>query len=122
MTSVDTEALEAKVNHRYRELAERPDGAFHFELGERVALRVGYGAELLTTVPTEAVDSFAGVALFDRPDFEPRGASGSLSGRRSRTPLQSSKGPRPQAWHFGRHSGKGSTSTTLCRQPTLKLI
>ena len=33
MTSVDTEALEAKVNHRYREVAERPDGAFHFDHG-----------------------------------------------------------------------------------------
>ncbi|MGH3497086.1 MAG: hypothetical protein ACRDP1_06455 [Nocardioidaceae bacterium] len=93
------------MKRMYREVAERPDGAFHFELGEEVALRVGYGTEHLATVPTEAVDSFAGVGmLYDRVGLEPREALGRLSGGRSRTLLQSSKAPRPQACHFGRHN------------------
>jgi len=72
MTSVDTEALEAKVKDMYREVAERPEGDFHFELGRSVALRVGYDADRLAGVPAEAVDSFAGVGFFfDLAALEP---------------------------------------------------
>ncbi|MBA3309005.1 MAG: methyltransferase domain-containing protein [Nocardioidaceae bacterium] len=62
--TVDTQDLEAKVMDMYRDVAQRPHGAFHFELGQPVALRVGYDASLLAGVPTGAVQSFAGVGYF----------------------------------------------------------
>ena len=62
--TVDTGLLEAKVKDMYREVAEHPDGAFHFELGEHVAIRVGYDPDRLGRVPVEAVESFAGVGYF----------------------------------------------------------
>jgi arsenite methyltransferase len=72
MAGVDTGQLEAKVKGMYREVAERPDGDFHFELGEKLALRVGYDPDRLATVPAEAVDSFAGVGFFfDLAGLEP---------------------------------------------------
>ena len=63
-TTVDTEELEAKVKDMYRDVAQQPQGAFHFELGEPVALRVGYDADRLAAVPPGAVESFAGVGYF----------------------------------------------------------
>jgi SAM-dependent methyltransferase len=70
--TVDTGLLEAKVKDMYREVAEHPDGAFHFELGERVAASVGYDSDRLARVPTEAVESFAGVGyFFDLADLVP---------------------------------------------------
>lgn len=62
--TVDTEKLEAKVKDLYRDVAQQPQGAFHFELGEPVALRVGYNAERLAVLPSGAVESFAGVGYF----------------------------------------------------------
>ncbi len=62
--TVDTDQLEAKVKDMYRHVAQQPDGPFHFELGEQVALRVGYAADRLTTVPPDALESFAGVGYF----------------------------------------------------------
>jgi SAM-dependent methyltransferase len=68
--TVDTEELEAKVKGMYRDVAEHPDGTFHFELGEQVALRVGYAPERLATLPPSAVESFAGVGhFFDLADL-----------------------------------------------------
>jgi hypothetical protein len=118
---VDTEALEAKVKHIYREVAERPGRDFHFELGKKVALRVGYEAERLATVPAEAVDSLAGVGFFfDRAWFEP--CEGELRGRRSRACLQPSKGPTPQAWHLRRDNRRRPKTTSIGRQPARELI
>ena len=62
--TVDTAQLEAKVKDMYRDVAQHPHGAFHFELGTPVALRVGYAAERLAAVPAGAVESFAGVGHF----------------------------------------------------------
>ena len=62
--TVDTGLLEAKVKDMYRDVAEHPHGAFHFELGEKVARNVGYDAAVLAKVPVEAVESFAGVGYF----------------------------------------------------------
>jgi arsenite methyltransferase len=62
--TVDTQQLEAKVKDMYRHVAEEPSGAFHFELGAPVALRVGYAADRLEAVPQGAVESFAGVGFF----------------------------------------------------------
>ncbi|WP_350279133.1 methyltransferase domain-containing protein [Kribbella sp. HUAS MG21] len=63
-TTLDTQALTEKVQRMYRQVAENPRGDFHFELGEQLALRVGYDEARLAAVPTPAVDSFAGVGFF----------------------------------------------------------
>lgn len=62
--TVDADVLEAKVKDMYRRVAREPDGDFHFELGEKVAIRAGYDPERLASVPATAVDSFAGVGYF----------------------------------------------------------
>jgi ubiquinone/menaquinone biosynthesis C-methylase UbiE len=62
--TVDRDQLEVKVKDMYRQVAEQPGGSFHFELGEPVALRVGYDADRLAEVPQGAVESFAGVGFF----------------------------------------------------------
>ena len=64
MATLDLVDLEAKVKAMYRQVAREPHGTFHFELGERVAIRVGYEAERLAAVPTGAAESFAGVGYF----------------------------------------------------------
>ena len=72
MTTVDTFELEAKVKQMYREVAEHPQGDFHFELGEKVATRAGYDADRIAGLPPEAVESFAGVGyFFDLAALEP---------------------------------------------------
>ncbi|HET7690712.1 MAG TPA: methyltransferase domain-containing protein [Nocardioidaceae bacterium] len=63
-TTVDTVELEAKVKEMYRHVAQEPGGDYHFELGESLALRVGYDADRLGHVPAGAVESFAGVGFF----------------------------------------------------------
>ena len=62
--TVDTEELEAKVKDMYRHVAEEPDGDYHFELGRKLALHLGYPAEILDEVPDGATESFAGVGYF----------------------------------------------------------
>src|SRR6266536_1311835 len=65
-TTVNADELEAKVMELYRHVARQPHGSFHVELGEPVAIRVGYDADRLSSVPTGAVESFAGVGyVFD---------------------------------------------------------
>lgn len=63
-TTVDKLELETKVKEMYRHVAHEPGGNYHFELGETLALRVGYDAESLRNVPPGAVESFAGVGFF----------------------------------------------------------
>lgn len=64
MTVVDVDELTAKVRAMYRQVAEEPRGAYHFEIGRSVAERLGYDADLLDGVPAEAIESFAGVGQF----------------------------------------------------------
>ena len=64
VATVDTAELEAKVKEMYRHVAQEPGGDYHFELGESLALRVGYDADRLRNVPAGAVESFAGVGFF----------------------------------------------------------
>jgi SAM-dependent methyltransferase len=45
----------------YRAVAEAPQGEFHFEMGRVLAERLGYPARELDLVPSEAIESFAGV-------------------------------------------------------------
>ena len=71
-TTLDIQALEAKVKQMYRAVASDPFGSFHFELGCHLALRLGYEPARLDRVPAAAVDSFAGVGYyFDLLDPRP---------------------------------------------------
>jgi arsenite methyltransferase len=59
--SVDPEALRADVREKYREVALRPDGEFHFHTGRPLAALLGYPSEVVDALPDRAVESFAGV-------------------------------------------------------------
>ena len=61
---VDTTALEQKVKAMYREVALDPQGEFHFEMGRALAERLGYAPADLDAIPSEAIDSFAGVGYY----------------------------------------------------------
>lgn len=63
-TQLDTKSLEQQVRQLYSEVAVRPEGEFHFELGRAVAARLGYSPAELDAVPPSAVDSYAGVGYF----------------------------------------------------------
>ena len=60
----DPKELEGKVKAMYRDVAENPHGEFHFEMGRTMAERLGYAPADLDRVPSEAIDSFAGVGHF----------------------------------------------------------
>jgi SAM-dependent methyltransferase len=60
--AVDAEALRASVREKYREVALRPDGEFHFHTGRPLATLLGYDPALVGPLPDSAVESFAGVA------------------------------------------------------------
>jgi arsenite methyltransferase len=64
MTTVDVEELTTKVKEMYRQVAEDPHGAYHFELGRPLAVRLGYAADVLDRIPAAAIESFAGVGYF----------------------------------------------------------
>jgi arsenite methyltransferase len=70
--AVDRKALEHKVKEMYQRVAEEPDGEFHFEMGRKLAERLGYPVEDLDRIPAQAVDSFAGVGYhMDLADIRP---------------------------------------------------
>ena len=59
----DPEALRAEIRSVYSRVATAPDGDFHFHRGPDYAVsRLGYDADELAALPTEATASFAGVA------------------------------------------------------------
>jgi ubiquinone/menaquinone biosynthesis C-methylase UbiE len=60
----DTKGLEAKVQAMYRDVAEHPEGKYHFEMGQELAERLGYARPDLDRVPAEAIASFAGVGYY----------------------------------------------------------
>jgi ubiquinone/menaquinone biosynthesis C-methylase UbiE len=64
MANVNTAELEVKVREIYRNVAQAPNGAYHFEVGRPVAERLGYPADMLDRLPAGAVESFAGVGYF----------------------------------------------------------
>ena len=69
---VDTTALEQKVKAMYRDVALDPHGEFHFEMGRALAERLGYAPADLDAIPSEAIDSFAGVGYyFDLAHLKP---------------------------------------------------
>jgi SAM-dependent methyltransferase len=60
----DPKDLESKVKAMYRDVAENPNGEFHFEMGRAMAERLGYEAEDLDRTPAAAIESFAGVGYY----------------------------------------------------------
>jgi SAM-dependent methyltransferase len=64
MANVDATELEVKVKEMYRLVAEEPDGAYHFEMGRKLAEHLGYPIDLLDQIPAGAIESFAGVGYF----------------------------------------------------------
>jgi ubiquinone/menaquinone biosynthesis C-methylase UbiE len=72
MTDLFNEAeLEQKVKGVYRDVAERPGGDFHFEMGRDLAEQLGYSPSDLDAIPEQAVESFAGVGYhFDLAALE----------------------------------------------------
>jgi arsenite methyltransferase len=61
---LDTVALEQKVKAMYRAVALEPEGEFHFEMGRKMAERLGYAPADLDAIPAQAIDSFAGVGYY----------------------------------------------------------
>jgi arsenite methyltransferase len=59
---VDPVVLREQVKQKYREVADTPDGQFHFHTGRRLAVRCGYDTEAVDALSDVAVESFAGVA------------------------------------------------------------
>ena len=62
--TVDRASLETKVKDMYTQVAEHPEGTFHFEMGRTMAERLSYSPADLDGVPASAVESFAGVGHF----------------------------------------------------------
>lgn len=58
---VDPEALRSEVQAKYAEVAEKPDGDYHFHTGRRLAARCGYDTRTVDALPDVAVEAFAGV-------------------------------------------------------------
>ncbi|KAB2895601.1 MAG: methyltransferase domain-containing protein [Burkholderiaceae bacterium] len=61
---VNRSELETKVQSMYRDVAEHPDGEFHFEMGRALAERLGYRSADLDRIPAESIESFAGVGYY----------------------------------------------------------
>lgn len=60
-TLVDADQLRGEVRAKYREVASRPHGEFHFHTGRALAARLGYEPAVVDAFPDRAVESFAGV-------------------------------------------------------------
>ena len=57
----DPKELIKKVREIYTDVACEPHGEFHFEMGRPLCERLGYPPEVLDQIPSQALDSFAGV-------------------------------------------------------------
>ncbi|HYC86872.1 MAG TPA: methyltransferase domain-containing protein [Chryseosolibacter sp.] len=62
--TVDPVALEEKVKKMYRDVALNPMGEYHFEMGSKLAERLGYDKTDLDLIPPAAIESFAGVGYY----------------------------------------------------------
>jgi len=58
---VDPEALRGEVREKYRAVALKPDGTYHFHTGRPLAARLGYEPDAVDALADRAVESFAGV-------------------------------------------------------------
>ncbi|NJO24782.1 MAG: methyltransferase domain-containing protein [Bacteroidia bacterium] len=61
---LDTADLEQKVKHMYRDVALRPEKEYHFEMGRGLAEKLGYSKADLDSIPSAAIESFAGVGYY----------------------------------------------------------
>jgi arsenite methyltransferase len=61
---LDTTELEDRVKRMYEEVALEPEREFHFETGRPLTERLGYPPADLDMIPSQAIDSFAGVGYF----------------------------------------------------------
>lgn len=61
---VDQKDLENKVKDMYKKVALHPEVAYHFEMGRKLADRLGYPASVLDQIPQKAIDSYAGVGYY----------------------------------------------------------
>ena len=61
MATIDVDNLRDKVKAMYQAVADEPHGTFHFEMGYDLAARLGYSPSELDHVPSDAIESFAGV-------------------------------------------------------------
>jgi SAM-dependent methyltransferase len=59
---VDVRELRKEVQKKYREVAEKPGGTYHFHTGRPHAIRLGYPQAVLDQLPEEACEAFAGMA------------------------------------------------------------
>jgi len=62
--SVDQKDLESRVKKMYQQVALHPEVTYHFEMGRALANRLGYPADVLNRIPSESIDSFAGVGYY----------------------------------------------------------
>ncbi len=60
--AVDPIILREEVKSKYRDVALKPGGEYHFHTGRLLARRLGYDPALVDSMPDAAVESFAGVA------------------------------------------------------------
>ena len=61
---VDAFELEQKVKKMYSDVALNPKGDYHFEMGRGLAEKLGYEKIDLDSIPSAAIDSFAGVGYY----------------------------------------------------------
>ena len=72
-SNVNLTELEQHVKNMYRDVAQNPQGDFHFEMGRVMAERLGYQSEHLDLIPQQAIESFAGVGYyFELLDLKPK--------------------------------------------------
>jgi SAM-dependent methyltransferase len=58
---IDSTAIHEQVRKRFAQVATDPASEQRFELGRSSAVKLGYDGPVLDTLPSAAVDSFAGV-------------------------------------------------------------
>ncbi len=63
-TKVNKQDLEQRVKDMYKKVALHPEVEYHFEMGRKLAERLGYPSSILDQIPKKAIDSFAGVGYF----------------------------------------------------------
>ena len=61
---VNQEDLKRRVKDMYKKVALHPEVEYHFEMGRKLAERLGYPSSILDQIPTEAIDSYAGVGYY----------------------------------------------------------
>lgn len=61
---VNQKDLEKRVKDMYKSVALFPEKEYHFEMGRKLAVKLGYPSTILNKIPKKAVESFAGVGYY----------------------------------------------------------